>query len=126
MLECDQIKCSTGSIQHRGDSILRVAGVRNIASWTAKPAGLVLPRHLPVGVPSVLERGRTESDIDNVEFAAYPDSFFGMDCFTTSEHPGASPVPGTERAIEGARSRPALIDPARPPGRHRRPGRHSE
>ena len=71
MFEYD--KCSKWYIQHHGDSILRVAGVRDIASWTAKKAELVLPRQLPDGVLSVLEHGRTEPDIYIVEFAAYPD-----------------------------------------------------
>jgi predicted transposase YdaD len=61
-------------IQHHGDSILRIFGVRDIASWTAAQAELVLPRQLSDGVLRVLERGRTEPDIYILEIAAYPDA----------------------------------------------------
>ncbi len=72
MFEYD--KSSKWYIQHHGDSILRLAGVRDIASWTAKQAELVLPRQLPDGVLSVLEHGRTIPDIYILEFATYPDA----------------------------------------------------
>ena len=72
MFEYD--KSSKWYIQHHGDSILRMAGVRDIASWTARQAELVLPRQLPDGVLSVLEHGRTEPDIYILEFATYPDA----------------------------------------------------
>ena len=72
MFEYD--KGSKGYIQHHGDSILRMAGVRDIASWTARQVELVLPRQLPDGVLSVLEHGRTEPDIDILELATYPDA----------------------------------------------------
>ena len=72
MFEYD--KSSKWYIQRHGDSILRMAGVRDIASWTARQAELVLPRQLPDGVLSVLEHGRTEPDIYILEFATYPDA----------------------------------------------------
>ncbi len=72
MFEYD--KGSKWYIQHHGDSILRMAGVRNIASWSARQAELVLPRQLPDGILSVLEHGRTEPDIYILEFATYPDA----------------------------------------------------
>jgi predicted transposase YdaD len=72
MFEYD--KSSKWYVQHHGDSILRMAGVGNIASWTARQAELVLPRQLPDGVLSVLEHGQTRPDIYILEFATYPDA----------------------------------------------------
>ncbi len=72
MFEYD--KSSKWYVQHHGDSILRMAGVENIASWTAHQAELVLPRQLPDGVLSVLEHGQTRPDIYILEFATYPDA----------------------------------------------------
>jgi hypothetical protein len=72
MFEYDKI--SKWSLQHRGASILRMAGVRDIETWTPRQAELVLPRQLPDGVLEVRERGRTEADIYIVEMAAYPDA----------------------------------------------------
>jgi len=42
-------KSSKWLIQHHGDSILRLAGVRDIASWQPLPAELVQSRRLPAG-----------------------------------------------------------------------------
>jgi hypothetical protein len=72
MFEYDKI--SKWSIQHRGASILRMAGVQNIETWTPRQAELVLPRQLPDGVLEVRERGRTKADIYIVEIATYPDA----------------------------------------------------
>jgi hypothetical protein len=72
MFEYD--KSSKWYIQHHGDSILRMAEVRNIDAWTALQAELVLPRQLPDGVLSVREHGQTEPDIYILEFATYPDA----------------------------------------------------
>ncbi len=72
MFEYDKI--SKWSIQRRGGSILRMAGVQDIETWTPRQAELVLPRQLPDGVLEVRERGRTESDIYIVEIATYPDA----------------------------------------------------
>jgi hypothetical protein len=72
MFEYD--KSSKWYVQHHGDSILRLAGVGNIASWTARQAELVLPRQLPDGVLSVLEHGQKRPDLYILEFATYPDA----------------------------------------------------
>jgi predicted transposase YdaD len=72
MFEYD--KSSKWYVQHHGHLILWMAGVQNIAAWTALQAELVLPRQLPDGVLSVLEQGQTEPDIYILEFATYPDA----------------------------------------------------
>jgi hypothetical protein len=72
MFEYD--KSSKWYVQHHGDLILWMAGVQNIAAWSALQAELVLPRQLPDGVLSVLEQGQTEPDIYILEFATYPDA----------------------------------------------------
>jgi hypothetical protein len=41
-------------IQHHGDSILRLAGVRDIESWTPLQAEPVLARRLPDGLTEVV------------------------------------------------------------------------
>jgi hypothetical protein len=43
-------KSSKWLIQHHGDSILRLGGVRGIVSWRALQAELVQPRRLPDGL----------------------------------------------------------------------------
>jgi hypothetical protein len=72
MFEYD--KSSKWYIQHHGDLILWMAGVKSIAFWAARQAELVLPRQLPDGVLSVLEHGQTRPDIYILEFATYPDA----------------------------------------------------
>jgi hypothetical protein len=72
MFEYDKI--SKWSIQRRGASILRMAGIQDIETWTPRQAELVLPRQLPDGVLEVRERGRTEPDTDILEIATYPDA----------------------------------------------------
>jgi hypothetical protein len=72
MFEYD--KSSKWLIQHHGDSILRLAGVEEIASWTALQAELLHPRQLPDGVLSVLERGQVKPDTYIPEIAGFPDA----------------------------------------------------
>jgi hypothetical protein len=72
MFEYDKI--SKWSIQRRGASILRMAGVENIETWTPRQAELVLPRQLPDGVLWVWERGQPEPDVYILEIATYPDA----------------------------------------------------
>jgi hypothetical protein len=43
-------KSSKWLIEHHGDSILRLAGVRDIVAWKPLPADLVQSRRLPDGV----------------------------------------------------------------------------
>jgi hypothetical protein len=72
MFEYDKI--SKWSIQRRGASILRMAGIQDIETWTPRQAELVLPRQLPDGVLWVRERGQPETDVYILEIATYPDA----------------------------------------------------
>jgi len=56
-------KSSKWLIQHHGDSILRLAGVNDIASWTPLQAELVQSRRLPDGVLEVRISGEAEPDV---------------------------------------------------------------
>ncbi|HZW34495.1 MAG TPA: hypothetical protein VFF52_27470 [Isosphaeraceae bacterium] len=67
-------KSSKWLIKHHGDSILRLAGVEDIASWTPLQAELVEPRQFPDGVLSALESGQAEPDVYILEIASYPDA----------------------------------------------------
>ena len=53
-------KSSKWLIQHHGDSILRLAQVRDIESWWALQAELVQPRQLPDGLLEARIRGQAE------------------------------------------------------------------
>jgi hypothetical protein len=59
-------------IQHRGDSILHLAGVRDIVAWRPLQAELVQPRRLPDGLIEVRRRGRAETGLFIVEISTYP------------------------------------------------------
>jgi hypothetical protein len=61
-------------IQHHGDSILWLAGVRDIASWTPRQAELVLARRLPDGFLEVLHHGRAKPDPYIIEVATIPEA----------------------------------------------------
>jgi len=67
-------KSSKRLIQHHGDSILRLAGVRNIVSWQPRPAELVQSRRLPDGLIEVRLRGQAEPDLYVLEIATYPEA----------------------------------------------------
>jgi len=58
----DYDKSTKWLIQHHGDAILRLAGVRDIAAWTPLQAEPVLARRLPEGFIEVRHRGETEPD----------------------------------------------------------------
>jgi predicted transposase YdaD len=60
-------------IQHHGDGILRLGGLRDIQTWRALQAELVQPRQLPDGLLEVHGQGRTEPDYFIVEIATYAD-----------------------------------------------------
>ena len=55
-------KSSKWLIQHHGDSILRLAHVRDIESWRALQAELVQPRRLPDGLIEAQIRGHAEDE----------------------------------------------------------------
>jgi hypothetical protein len=67
-------KSSKWLIQHHGDSILRLAGVRDIVSWQPLPAELVQSRRLPDGLIEVRLHGQTEPDLYVLEIATYPEA----------------------------------------------------
>jgi hypothetical protein len=54
----DDDKSTKWLIQHHGDAILRLAGVRDIAAWTPLQAEPVQPRRLPDGLLEVHFRGQ--------------------------------------------------------------------
>ena len=56
-------------IQHHGDSILRLAGVDDIASWTPLQAELVQSRWLPDGVIEVRSPSEPRPDVFILEIA---------------------------------------------------------
>ena len=67
-------KSSKWLIQHHGDSILRLAGVRDIVSWQPLPAELVQSRRLPDGLIEVRLHGQAEPDLYVLEIATYPEA----------------------------------------------------
>jgi hypothetical protein len=65
-------KSSKWLIQHHGDSILRLAGVRDIVDWRPLQAELVQPRRLPDGLIEVQLQDRAEPDLYILEISTYP------------------------------------------------------
>jgi hypothetical protein len=61
-------------IQHYGDSILRMAGVDDVPTWTPLQAEPVQARQLPDGVLEVRSPGQAQPDIFILEIASYPDA----------------------------------------------------
>jgi hypothetical protein len=66
-------KSSKWLIQHHGDSILRLAGVRDIRAWRPLQAELVQPRQLPDGLLEVELADRQGEDLFLLEIATYPE-----------------------------------------------------
>ncbi|MGH7199189.1 MAG: hypothetical protein ACREJB_01200 [Planctomycetaceae bacterium] len=62
-------KSSKWLIEHHGDAILRLAGVKGIAWWRALQAELVQPRRLPDGLLEVQLEGESEADLYLLEIA---------------------------------------------------------
>ena len=60
-------------IQHHGDALLRLAGIRGIVSWRALHAELVQPGQLPDGLLEAHLAGEPEPDLFVVEIATYPE-----------------------------------------------------
>jgi hypothetical protein len=67
-------KSSKWLIQHFGDSILRLAGVRGIVSWRSLQADFVQPRRLPDGFVEVQHLGQAKPDLYILEIATYPEA----------------------------------------------------
>jgi hypothetical protein len=65
-------KSSKWLIEHHGDSILRLGGVRGIRWWRALQAELVQQRRLPDGLIEAKLRGRTEPSRFLIEISTYP------------------------------------------------------
>src|SRR6516164_4041808 len=65
-------KSSKWLIQHHGDSILRMAGVHDIAAWTPLQAEPVQPRRLPDGLLQVRRRARPTPRLFVLEISTYP------------------------------------------------------
>src|SRR5690349_14140860 len=58
-------------IQRHGDSLLRLAGIRNVVSWRPLQAELVQPSQLPDGLLEAQLVGETEPDLYVFEIATY-------------------------------------------------------
>jgi hypothetical protein len=67
-------KSSKWLIQHHGDSILRLGGIREIESWKPLQAEIVQSRRLPDGLIEVQYRGRAVPDPFVLEIATYPEA----------------------------------------------------
>ncbi len=59
-------------IQHYGDSILRLGGIRDIAAWKALQAELVQNRRMPDGLIEVWRQGDDEPGLFLLEISTYP------------------------------------------------------
>ncbi len=60
-------------IEHHGDSLLRLAGIRGFRTWRPAPTELVHPLESPDGVLEIFFPGRDEPDPVIVEIATYPE-----------------------------------------------------
>jgi hypothetical protein len=67
-------KSSKWLIEHHGDPILRLGGLRDFTTWRPLPAELVQSRRLPDGVIEVRFPGTTEPDVCILEISTYPDA----------------------------------------------------
>ena len=64
-------------LEHHGDLILQLAGVRDIEDWHALQAEVVEPRQLPDGLLEVWHAGRKDADFYIAEMWTYPDRRIG-------------------------------------------------
>src|SRR5262249_42285221 len=60
-------------LEHHGDLVLHLAGVRDIERWCAVQAEVVQPRQLPDGLLQVWRAGEKEGDFYIAEMWTYPD-----------------------------------------------------
>src|SRR5260370_32057114 len=60
-------------IQHRGDALLRLAGVCGIRAWRALQADLVQPRQLPDGLLEIFFEGEETPNYYILEVATFPE-----------------------------------------------------
>jgi hypothetical protein len=68
----DYDKGSKWLIQHHGDAIIRLAGIRGIVSWKAVQAEPVHPRRLPDGMIEARREGRPRPVLFVLEISTYP------------------------------------------------------
>jgi hypothetical protein len=66
-------KSSKWLIEHHGDSLLRLGGLREPFTWRPLPAEVVQPRQLPDGLLEVQLPGEAEADLFLLEIATYPE-----------------------------------------------------
>lgn len=66
-------KTSKWLIQHHADSLLRIAGVRNLVAWRPLQSEVVQPRQLPDGLIEVQIAGEPEPRLFVLELATFPD-----------------------------------------------------
>jgi hypothetical protein len=66
-------KSSKWLIQHFGDAILKLAGVRDIVSWRPLQAEVVQPRQLPDGLVEARRAGSDRPERFVLELATYPE-----------------------------------------------------
>jgi len=67
----DYDKSTKWLIPHHGDFILRLGGVRDIATWKALQAEPVQPRRLPDGLLEVRRQGQTRPRLFVLEISTY-------------------------------------------------------
>ena len=103
-------KSSKWLIQHYGDSILRLAGVRDFVAWQPLAAELVQSRRLPDGLIEVRRQGQAEQDLCVLEIATYPEARVAAqvacDVALVYLDRGVLPEVVVCSFIPGARSRP--------------------
>ncbi len=66
-------KSSKWLIEHHGDALLRLAGLKDIISWQPLQAELVQPRQLPDGLLEFSLRGDEQSHLALLEIATFPE-----------------------------------------------------
>ncbi len=66
-------KSSKWLIQHHGDSMLRMAGIKKIVAWRPAQAEVVQPSQLPDGLLEVRLEGEVRDDLFLLEVATYPE-----------------------------------------------------
>ncbi len=66
-------KSSKWLIQHFGDAILKLAGVRDLVSWRPLQAEVVQPRQLPDGLVEATRAGSDRPELFVLELATYPE-----------------------------------------------------
>jgi hypothetical protein len=66
-------KSSKWLLEHHGDAILYLGGMRNPRRWRARPAEVVQPARLPDGLLEVTPPGQKKPDYCLVEIATYPE-----------------------------------------------------